>query len=105
MSSPSSSRSSIGRQPSGFGAGISRFAVGTLSLWLRAHEAGANAVDTAVSCLDIGGLLVGWMPSLLLLLADCTQQTAYSSTVHITAAWRCQPGVRAARQQSARVDV
>ena len=60
VSSPSSSSSSsIGRQPSGFGAGISRFAVGTLSLWLRAHEAGANAVDSAISCLDIGGLLGG----------------------------------------------
>jgi hypothetical protein len=43
-----------GRGPSGVGATISRMVVGTLSLWLRAHEAGANAVDRTVSCLDIG---------------------------------------------------
>lgn len=74
VSTPSSSSSSSnGRQPSGFRAGISGFAVGTLSLWLRAHEAGANAVDLAISCLDIGGLLVGWMPGLRLLLADYMQ--------------------------------
>jgi hypothetical protein len=55
-SSPSSSSgsSSSRRQPSGVGVGISRFAVGTLSLWLRAYEAGVNAVDSAISCLDIG---------------------------------------------------
>ena len=44
-----------GRAPGGVSAAISRVMVGTLSLWLRAHEASANAVDTAVSCLDIGG--------------------------------------------------
>ena len=46
-----------GRGPGGVSAAISRVMVGTLSLWLRAHEASANAVDTAVSCLDIGAWL------------------------------------------------
>ena len=45
-----------GRGPGGVSAAISRVMVGTLSLWLRAHEASANAVDTAISCLDIGAL-------------------------------------------------
>ena len=47
-----------GRGPGGVSAAISRVMVGTLSLWLRAHEASANALDTAVSCLDIGAFRV-----------------------------------------------
>lgn len=48
-------RSGSGR--SGLGATISRVAVGTLSLWLRAHEAATNGVDSLISRMDIGARL------------------------------------------------